>query len=396
MQPEILVVDDDASVAATLCGLVGELGLPPAVRADGGLRALELMAATPFKVAILDLDLPDMPGDELFRRIRAASPSTEVVFLTGTECIERATTLLREGAADYLVKPVGNDLVAASLRGALRKHEIATKKDLLIKKLMEKTTRLTAQLGEQQKALAAQATTAPEPAGSVEAERLRTALQERDRRIGELEGRLASTRSETERQLAELGSAKGIVYPSRAFAISNTVFLAVAVLSLVTGLAGYRFLPVPRWRTMFIAQAFIVAMLFFEGALLVKLSSLLRYFALNPGDGEHPSTLRRLMTHGVAIFSTLAGVFMTLALVQAAPAVLGSHGKARDAGPILRYLESGVVRDASTLSLITASIFLLGAAVVAVALINDRYLGTLRDRSTRSSTRDRLQGLDSL
>ena len=68
----VLVVDDDAAVRALTQRVLTESGLACDL-AGGGRRGLELAAATPYDLILLDIALPDMGGDAVLRRIRNAS-----------------------------------------------------------------------------------------------------------------------------------------------------------------------------------------------------------------------------------------------------------------------------------------------------------------------------------
>ena len=101
----VLVVDDEAPVAAVLEDFfVGE-GYEVRVAHDGP-SALEAFDAWHPDVVLLDLRMPAMTGVEVFARLRERDPSVSVVFVTGADDEETARILLREGAADYVRKPV--------------------------------------------------------------------------------------------------------------------------------------------------------------------------------------------------------------------------------------------------------------------------------------------------
>src|SRR4029453_8901256 len=66
--------------------------------------AVEAAAATPFAVAVLDLQMPGLGGIELGRRLRAGSPETQVVILTGHAELDSAIEGMKEGVFAYLPK----------------------------------------------------------------------------------------------------------------------------------------------------------------------------------------------------------------------------------------------------------------------------------------------------
>src|SRR3954454_9809582 len=100
-----LVVDDDADSAETLAMLVETEGFTVATAGSLSEARRQLSLQEP-DLVLLDLLLPDGNGMELFRDIKLL-PNTEVVMITGHASLETSIQALRQGAADYLVKPVG-------------------------------------------------------------------------------------------------------------------------------------------------------------------------------------------------------------------------------------------------------------------------------------------------
>jgi len=100
-----LIVDDDVDSLAGLAVLVHREGFT--TDTAGSLReAREKMAKRRPDLVLLDLELPDGKGMELFQDIEPGSNTTEVVLITGHASLETSVEALRIGAADYLIKPV--------------------------------------------------------------------------------------------------------------------------------------------------------------------------------------------------------------------------------------------------------------------------------------------------
>jgi PAS domain S-box-containing protein len=115
----ILVVDDDAQMLRTIKDILRLRGYSAVIAATGG-EALEItreMKEAP-AVALVDLQLPDMDGIELIRRLREIAAMTEVVILTGNASIDSAVRALREHSNDYLVKPVQPDNLVGTIERA--------------------------------------------------------------------------------------------------------------------------------------------------------------------------------------------------------------------------------------------------------------------------------------
>ena len=107
----VLVVDDEPPVAAVLEDFFSNEGYDVRVANDGP-SALEAFDTWHPNVVLLDLRMPGMTGAEVFERLRAKDPSVPVVVVTGASDEETAKHLLREGAADYVRKPVDLDYCA--------------------------------------------------------------------------------------------------------------------------------------------------------------------------------------------------------------------------------------------------------------------------------------------
>ena len=107
----ILVVDDEPPVAAVLEDFFTHEGYEVRVAIDGR-SGLDLFDTWHPHVVLLDLRMPGLSGAEVFARVRAKDPSVPVVFVTGADDEETARQLLRQGATDYVRKPVDLDYCA--------------------------------------------------------------------------------------------------------------------------------------------------------------------------------------------------------------------------------------------------------------------------------------------
>ncbi|MEO0650265.1 MAG: sigma-54 dependent transcriptional regulator, partial [Planctomycetota bacterium] len=100
-----LVVDDDSLSREFLATALRELGLQ--VKDSGSPeRALELLKDEAFDLLVTDLRMPGMDGLELIRRVSRTSPGTACVVVTAHGSMQAAVDALREGALDFLQKPV--------------------------------------------------------------------------------------------------------------------------------------------------------------------------------------------------------------------------------------------------------------------------------------------------
>jgi two-component system response regulator PhoP len=116
----VLIVEDEAVLRETLRARLAEAGFSVDEARDGeeGLfAALEY----PLDVAIVDLGLPNLPGLELIRRVRAARKSFPILILTARDNWRDKVEGLQAGADDYVVKPFQFEEVLARLQALLRR-----------------------------------------------------------------------------------------------------------------------------------------------------------------------------------------------------------------------------------------------------------------------------------
>jgi len=106
MEPaKILVVDDERSILVLLKEALGQWGYLVTTAASAA-EALGILKSELFDALITDIRMPDMSGLELLREVKKQDESIEVVMMTGYPTIASAVQALKEGAYDYLSKPL--------------------------------------------------------------------------------------------------------------------------------------------------------------------------------------------------------------------------------------------------------------------------------------------------
>lgn len=118
---QILVVEDDESVATGVLDGLGRAGFEASHVGTGG-QALEVVRASSPDFVLLDLGLPDMDGTDVCRAIRALTSIPIIVVSARDEEIDRVLAL-ELGADDYLVKPFGMRELIARIRAVARRSE---------------------------------------------------------------------------------------------------------------------------------------------------------------------------------------------------------------------------------------------------------------------------------
>ena len=121
--PGVLVVDDEALHAETLAKILEKEGWRTWMARDGA-EALETARVHNPEVILTDLVMPRMSGTELLKAVKAVSPESEVILMTAYGTVENAVEAMREGAYDFLAKPVKRSNVVATVRRALEKHAL--------------------------------------------------------------------------------------------------------------------------------------------------------------------------------------------------------------------------------------------------------------------------------
>lgn len=115
-----LVVDDDPVAAQAHAGYVGRVrGFEVVATAGTGGDALRVLATRAVDLVLLDVNLPDVSGLEVLRRLRAAGHTTDVIMVTRARDLAVVQAAISFGATQYLVKPFGFSAVRAKLEGHL-------------------------------------------------------------------------------------------------------------------------------------------------------------------------------------------------------------------------------------------------------------------------------------
>src|SRR5436190_17793173 len=101
----VLVVDDEANARSALAELLRDEGYRVETAADG-FKALGKAEEDPPDIVLTDLKMPGMDGLELMRKLRAQDEGAVVVVMTAFGAVDTAVAAMKDGAADYLTKPV--------------------------------------------------------------------------------------------------------------------------------------------------------------------------------------------------------------------------------------------------------------------------------------------------
>ena len=124
MSDRILVVDDDESNRVTLERILRREGLD-VVHAASGRDALVILREQPVDLVLTDLKMPGMTGIDLLKATRMVEPDVEVVVMTAYGTVETAVEAMKEGAYDFVSKPLRRMELVTCVRKALEKRRLS-------------------------------------------------------------------------------------------------------------------------------------------------------------------------------------------------------------------------------------------------------------------------------
>src|SRR6187549_1932921 len=136
----VLVVDDEASNLASLEKIFQREGMR-VFTADGAKSALELVRRHRVQVVLTDLMMPGTSGAELLRAMKEVSPDTEVVLMTAYGTVETAVQAMRDGAYDFVEKPLKRMTIVKSVRKAAERQSLVAENRSLRQELKLLTNR---------------------------------------------------------------------------------------------------------------------------------------------------------------------------------------------------------------------------------------------------------------
>src|SRR5213075_2663206 len=115
--PRVLIVDDDSGQRSLLDSFLRSQGFDT-VTADSGARALEVLDSQAVNMMISDVRMPGMSGLETLRKAREKHKVLPVLLVTAYADIRDAVGAMRDGAVNYLAKPIDLDELVATVRQA--------------------------------------------------------------------------------------------------------------------------------------------------------------------------------------------------------------------------------------------------------------------------------------
>src|SRR5881394_2043326 len=122
--PTILVVEDDVENRKAIVKVLE--GAEYTVReTDNGQQALDILNEEDIDILVTDLRLPIMDGVELLKRAKAVEQDIEVIMITGHGTVEIAVEAIKEGAYDFITKPIKKAQLLRAIEKAAEKQYLS-------------------------------------------------------------------------------------------------------------------------------------------------------------------------------------------------------------------------------------------------------------------------------
>ncbi len=136
----VLVVDDEASIVESLEKIFRREGFSVLTATDGQ-AGLDLLRRNRVGVLLCDLMMPGTSGMDLLKAAKTIAPETEVVLMTAYGTVETAVDAMKEGAYDFVSKPLKRAHVVRIVKNALEKQSLVTENRALKAQLAERRRR---------------------------------------------------------------------------------------------------------------------------------------------------------------------------------------------------------------------------------------------------------------
>jgi DNA-binding NtrC family response regulator len=130
LQLKILVVDDEKNIREGLGQALEYEDYKVELAADGK-EALGIVNRGGVDLVVTDLKMPRMGGEELLASITSSNPNLPVIVLTGHGTVENAVAAMRNGAYDFLTKPVNLDRLNLLIKRALANRKLSMEHEAL-------------------------------------------------------------------------------------------------------------------------------------------------------------------------------------------------------------------------------------------------------------------------
>jgi FixJ family two-component response regulator len=140
--PTVFVIDDDDSVRTSLARLLRSAGLTVETFSSGE-AALERAPFDGVGCIVLDVCMSGLSGTDLQSRLSQNGCDIPIIFLTGHGTIPMGVSAMKQGALDFLTKPVDDEVLLQTIHRALARHESVVRGQAAVRKVRERLGTLT-------------------------------------------------------------------------------------------------------------------------------------------------------------------------------------------------------------------------------------------------------------
>lgn len=131
---KVLIVEDEKAISGVLHSILSdELTDYEILVAEDGLEAYKLLEKEDFALIISDIKMPKLSGTELLKQALQLKPETTFVMISGHADIDTAVNALKDGAYDFISKPIDINRLITSVRNALDRKNLVQKANTLQK-----------------------------------------------------------------------------------------------------------------------------------------------------------------------------------------------------------------------------------------------------------------------
>jgi DNA-binding NtrC family response regulator len=130
MEARVLLVDDEEAFLESMSERMRLRGMD-VTTASSAKEALEVIESDAFDAVILDIQLPEMDGMAVLKKIKAKHPEAQIILLTGHASLEKGIEAMKIGASDYLEKPADMEALYKKIKEAKNEKMVIVQKQQL-------------------------------------------------------------------------------------------------------------------------------------------------------------------------------------------------------------------------------------------------------------------------
>ena len=135
-QLPVMLVDDEAQALTSFEVTLRSAGINHFICCGDSREVTPVLGRQEIEIMLLDLWMPHVSGEELLRQITADYPDVPVIIVTGADDVETAVKCMKQGALDYIVKPVEKNRLVSSVKRGIELRELHRENQLLKSRIL--------------------------------------------------------------------------------------------------------------------------------------------------------------------------------------------------------------------------------------------------------------------